>query len=264
MTNDIISSSSEPPGFGQTLGLGKVFVASGFFPDTRSAAQAAVKVIAGQELGFGPVASMTGIYLLKGRITLSANLMAAAIRRSAKYDYNIKHLDDTRCEIAISRDRDVIGVSTFTIEDAKRAGLTSGANWRSYPKNMLFARAISNAARWHTPDIFGGGAVYTPDELGAAVDGETGEVIALRRDAEREVTAPRIADAEKIRSLEALLQSKGVALSRLLAHDAIEDLGELTDVKHLDAVTVLEDKPDIIPGTSGEGPGADGGVKKEG
>jgi len=35
---------------------------------------------------------------------------------------------------------------------------------------------MSNGARWYTPDIFGG-PVYTPEELGAVVDGETGEVI---------------------------------------------------------------------------------------
>jgi hypothetical protein len=36
---------------------------------------------------------------------------------------------------------------------------------------MLFARAMSNGARWHCPDIFGG-PIYTPEELGVEVDGE--------------------------------------------------------------------------------------------
>jgi len=40
---------------------------------------------------------------------------------------------------------------------------------------MLFARAISNGAKWFCPDIFGG-PVYTPDELGAEVD-EEGDII---------------------------------------------------------------------------------------
>ena len=38
--------------------LGQIFVKSGFFADTRDAAQAIVKVMAGQELGFAPIASI--------------------------------------------------------------------------------------------------------------------------------------------------------------------------------------------------------------
>ena len=45
-----------------------------------------------------------------------------------------------------------------------------------FPRNMLFARAISNGARWYCPDLFNGNAVYVPEELGAVVDGD-GNVI---------------------------------------------------------------------------------------
>jgi hypothetical protein len=40
---------------------------------------------------------------------------------------------------------------------------------------MLFSRALSNGVGWYCPDLFIG-AVYTPEELGAEVDGE-GDVI---------------------------------------------------------------------------------------
>jgi hypothetical protein len=30
---------------------------------------------------------------------------------------------------------------------------------------MLYARALSNGAKWYCPDVFGG-PIYTPDELG--------------------------------------------------------------------------------------------------
>jgi len=47
-----------------------------------------------------------------------------------------------------------------------------------FPKNMLFARAMSNGIKWFTPDVFAG-PVYTPEELGSAVITEdtTAEVI---------------------------------------------------------------------------------------
>lgn len=156
--------------------LGEVLAASGFFQDSRGAAQAAVKVMAGQELGFGPVASMTGVYIVKGRVTISANLMAAAIKRHPAYTYRVKAHTETECAIDFIEDGEVIGTSTFTMDDAKKAGLLSSQTWKSYPRNMLFSRALSNGAKWYCPDVFGG-PIYTPDELEVEVNGETGEVL---------------------------------------------------------------------------------------
>jgi len=168
----------------ETMELGNLLAQSGFFADSRGAAQAVVKVLAGREIGFGPIASMTGIHVISGRVSISANLMAAAIKRSGRYDYRVREMTPQRCEIEF-RERygdkwEVIGSSEFTAQDARLAGTK---NMDKYARNMLFARAMSNGARWYCPDIFGG-PVYTPEELGAAVDGETGEVI--------DAPAPRI------------------------------------------------------------------------
>ena len=72
----------QPPQM-DVMTLGKMLSQSGYFADAKQAAQAAVKVLAGQELGFGPIASMTGIYIVKGKVTLSANLIGAAIKKAA-------------------------------------------------------------------------------------------------------------------------------------------------------------------------------------
>jgi hypothetical protein len=158
--------------------LGELLAASGYFTDARGAAQAAVKVMAGQELGFGPIASMTGIYIVKGRVTLSANLMAAAIKRQRpRYDYRVTEHTAESCSIEFLQDGEHLGESTYSIQDATAAGLASSETWKKHPRNMLFARALSNGAKWFCPDIFGGGPIYTPDELGAVIDGETGQVL---------------------------------------------------------------------------------------
>lgn len=155
--------------------LGSLLAQSGYFTDSREAAQAVTKMMAGAELGFGPIASMTGINIIKGKVTLSANLIAAAIKRSGRYNYRVRKMTDSECEIVFYEGKEEIGVSTFTAKDAANAGLM-GENWRKFPRNMLFARAISNGAKWYCPDL-SGGPLYTPDELGVVVDGETGEVI---------------------------------------------------------------------------------------
>ena len=153
---------------------------SGFFQDSRQASQAIVKVLAGHELGFGPFASMTGIHIIQGKPAFGANLIAGAIKAKGKYDYRINALDDTHCEVEFYQIADgksvSLGKSSFSIEDAKKAGLTNKDNWSKFPRNMLFSRAISNGARWYTPDVFSGAPVYTPEELGAEVD-QDGNVI---------------------------------------------------------------------------------------
>lgn len=146
------------------LSLGQVLAQSGYFSDARDAAQAAVKVLAGAELGLGPVASMRGVDIIKGEVSLSAGLVSALVRRSDRYDYAISRWDDGGCTLVFSRDGQALDpASTFTVEDAQRAGL-HGDNWKKYPRNMCFARAMTNGARLHCPDLFAG-SVYVPEEL---------------------------------------------------------------------------------------------------
>src|SRR5262245_23309974 len=101
-----------------TIKIGQILAKSGFFNDAKEAAQCVTKVLAGRELGFGPVASMVGIYIVKGRVTLSANLIASAIKRSGRYNFRVRRLDETGCEIHFFEGKEQIGVSTFTVEDA--------------------------------------------------------------------------------------------------------------------------------------------------
>ena len=145
------------------LDVAKIFVQSGFFADSTKMSQAAVKVMAGQELGFGPFASMNGIYIVKGRTSLSSNLMATAIKRTRKYNYRITEHTDKACAIDFFENGQKVGTSRFTIEDAKKAGTQ---NMDRFPRNMLFARALSNGAKWYCPDAFGGAPVYAPEDFG--------------------------------------------------------------------------------------------------
>lgn len=162
--------------------------ASGFFADTKQASQAIVKILAGQELGFGPFASMTGVNIIQNKPVLAANLMAAAVKRTNKYNYRVTVGTDTECVITWFENGQEVGKSTFTIAEAQRAGLAGKDNWKKYPSDMLFARAISRGQKRYAPDIFNGATVYTPDELGATVDDEGNAVI----DAKAEDVKPEL------------------------------------------------------------------------
>lgn len=168
--------------------LGELLAKSGYFKDASAAGQAVVKVLAGRELGFGPIASMTGINIIQGKIGIGANLLAAAVRRNGRYDYRVLTMTDKVCEVEffeiVNGKRESIGKSSFTAEDAAKAGTQ---NMNKFPRNMLFARAISNGVKWYCPDVTGG-PVYTPEELGATVN-EDGEII----DAQPSKPAPYVA-----------------------------------------------------------------------
>lgn len=156
--------------------IGNMMAVSGYFQDAKDAAQAAVKVQAGMEMGFGPFASMTGIYIIQGRPSIGANLMASAVKNNPKYDYRVREMTEQVCKIEfferIEGKRESIGVSEFTIAEARKANVK---NLDKFPRNMLFARAMSNGIRWFCPDVFSGNVTYTPEELGAEVD-EDGNV----------------------------------------------------------------------------------------
>jgi hypothetical protein len=154
--------------------MAKMFAGAGLFASAADVCKAGVLIAAGQEMGFGPFAAMTGISLVKGRPSIGANLMATAVKRSGRYNYRVMEHTDQTCRIAFFERWDggrfeQIGESVFTAADARKAGTQ---NMDKYPRNMLFARAMSNGVRWYCPDVFSGAPMYTPEELGADVDEE--------------------------------------------------------------------------------------------
>jgi hypothetical protein len=226
----------------KTLTLAKILAEGGVF-DIRGAAQAVAKIMTGHELGIGPVSSLINITLIKNKVTLSATLLAALIRRSGRYDYRVRRLDDQGCVIEVLMNGQPVGSSTFTIEDAKRAGLAGGENYRKFPKNMVFARALSNAARWYCPDVFNG-AVYTPDELNMAqLDPETGTLLSLPAGpvTEAEVVGPEPAtETESLHARVAnLIAQTNTDLPKLLAHYRVTTIDNLTPDQCTEAIQVL-------------------------
>ena len=156
--------------------ISNVLFKCGYFSDVKSEAQAMVKVMAGAELGIKPFASMTGIYIVNGKPTLSANLIATLVKNDPRYDYQVTKATDEVCTLEWYEDKLHSGFSSFTIKEAQSAQLTGKSVWKQYPSDMLFARAVTRGARRFAPGIFGGAPVYTPEELGIDTD-QDGNVI---------------------------------------------------------------------------------------
>lgn len=156
--------------FTQTYRVATALAASGMFKDARQAEQAFAKILIGRDLGLSPTQAMMGIHIIEGKPELSANLQAAFVKRAPEYDYRVVQLTDVLCELVFVRatgdGETELGRSSFTIEDAKHAGLAGRGPWKSYPRNMLFARAMSNGVAWYCPDVTGGLRVYAEGEVG--------------------------------------------------------------------------------------------------
>lgn len=147
------------------------FAKSGYFQDAREMVQAVVKIQAGRELGFGPVYSMTKIYIVKGKVAVSAETMGAMIKRSGRYDYKVEKLDNDEAVIQFFDGGKPDYKSKFTMEDAKRAQLIKDdSNWQKWPRAMLMSKALSQGARIVCPHVISG--TYTPEDFGLEPNAE--------------------------------------------------------------------------------------------
>ena len=149
--------------FKEPMAMGEIFAKSGMFTDIKSATQAVVKIMAGKELGMTPFQSMASIYIVNGKLALTSQAMSSLIKKTKKYDYKVIKLDETECSIDFFQAEEKVGNSIFTFKDAAKAGLVNRDVWKNYPKNMLFARALSNGARFYAPDAICG--YYTKEEV---------------------------------------------------------------------------------------------------
>lgn len=142
---------------------------SKMFRNLEQAEQAFAKILLGRDLGITPVQALQTLDLVRGNLQMRAVLLASFVRKSPDYDYKTLEHTMEKCSIEFRRKFDgeweVMGVSTFTIEDAKKAKIDKAdkpdSAWQTYPMNMLFARAMSNGVKWHCPDVLGGVPVYT-------------------------------------------------------------------------------------------------------
>jgi len=162
----------------EIMSIGKAFAESGLFPDIKQAAQAIVKIQAGQEMGIAPFAAMTGIHLIQGKPTVGAGIIASRIKASGKYNYKVKEMSETNCSLDFYEGAQFIGNSSFSIQDAKKA---ETKNIGKFPRNMLFARAISNGQKWYCPDVFSC-SVYTPEELSQTAEDTPAEITTFTED----------------------------------------------------------------------------------
>jgi hypothetical protein len=143
-----------------------------FVPDglRGSAPAVAAAILAGREMGLGPMTSLANIDVIKGKPSQKAVLMRAMVL-SRGHKWVDVDVSDVRVVIKGCRRGEADWTEvTFTAQHAKIAGIDLG----KYPADKLYARATSRLARRKFADVIMG-MPYSDDELEDGVT-EAGEV----------------------------------------------------------------------------------------
>ncbi len=158
----------EPATMNDAMSLAGWMHESGMFPETvRSPSQALMILMKGRELGITALQAATDINVIKGKISLSANLVRAVVlgRGAAHYFRPVlEECDNSKAVFETHRrGEDKPHRMVFTLEQARGLGLLDRDQWKKQPATMLRHRAAVALAREIYPDVLAG--VYLPDEI---------------------------------------------------------------------------------------------------
>ncbi len=132
-----------------------------------------------REVGVPPMTAISGgFHIIQGKVEMAPQLMLMKIRQMG---HTVRILEDSASKAVVQGIRCDNGEEhtiTYTIEDAKRAGLIKpqGA-WEKVPDDMCFWRAIGKLGRRHFTDVIH--LAYTEGEI--AIDFETNAPRRTRR-----------------------------------------------------------------------------------
>jgi len=111
--------------------------------------------------GIDTLTAIQTVSFIDGKPIVDATMQRALAKR-AGYRVRVIEATDRQATVVVLEGGDEVGRETFTMQDATRMGLAGKDNWKKNPRNMLVARATSNAIRWHAPEVLAG--IGTEDE----------------------------------------------------------------------------------------------------
>lgn len=157
--------SLEPRDQTQAWGLANMLFKSRMFGDFPNPESILAIVMTGRSHGLDAVTSLRGFHCIKGKASPSAQMMIGLVKRHPTCEYfRMVHSDGESATWETKRrDEPEPTTMTFTIEDARIAGLLGNDNWKKRPGVMCIWRCGVQLARIVYPDVVTG--LYTPEEL---------------------------------------------------------------------------------------------------
>lgn len=118
----------------------------------------------GKDLGLAPLQATQNIAVINGRPALWGDAVPALVIASKQCEYINMTFENNTAICKVKRIGQPEHISTFSMQQAKVAGLTEkGGPWKQYPERMLANRARAFALRDVFPDVLKG--LYTAEEL---------------------------------------------------------------------------------------------------
>jgi hypothetical protein len=213
------------------------------------------RIMAGVALGLDPVTSCSNLAFSNGKMTVTAAVQGALLANSTIYDMCVREIMDERCVLEITRYGKKTGVSSYSVEEAKRAGLLSKDAWRKYPSDMLFARALTRGIRRFCPNLLVGNAALTREEVGddvhepvvmpkpaAAADQTSSAPPATTANGNGRITKQQLDD---LRTMRELLQIPMPAWKQIVEKRGVSSAKELTAEAAKELIRVLRTRMDV-------------------
>jgi hypothetical protein len=137
---------------------------SGLFPALRSPDAVMTLMLLCQAEGLHPIQALRRYDIIEGKPALKTDAMLADfMERGGRVKWATDNSHE-RCSANFSAPGLEAPVTvTWTVEDAKRAGLTGKKNWVGYTRQMLRARVVSEGIRLSMPSVVVG--LYSPEEV---------------------------------------------------------------------------------------------------
>jgi hypothetical protein len=177
--------------------MASAIVKSGLF-GMKTPDQALALMIVATAEGRHPGSVASDYHIIQGRASLKADSMLARFQQSGG---RVEWHDHTNEKVSATFTHPAGGSLRidWDMARAKAAGLGGKDNWKSYPRQMLRARVISEGVRATFPAVLNG--MYTPEEVG--------EFDAPRptRSVKVEVAPEPVAEAPKLIEVEAVAVS---------------------------------------------------------
>lgn len=220
----------EPRNFAELKDACITLFQSRLLPKAITSVEAAVYIaVRGRELGLSLGQSFAAIHIIDGKTVLSGDLIAARVRRS-KACKSWRIVKFTSEEVAISTQRHDDSEPTtlsWTMADAKRAGLDSKDNWRKFPRAMLRARCSAELARAVYPEEALG--MYDPDELPSVANDNAAAVARVEYDVAivdpaPPVSAPAAPEAVKPKVVHKRNEMARIFAERLRAATGVDEV----------------------------------------
>lgn len=133
----------------------------------------AAAILAGQELGLLPMATLRSIDVIQGTPALRAHAMRALVQ-SHGHEVELVESTPTKCVMRGRRKgSDTWQPITWTLDRARQLGLLSRDQWKKQPQTMLIARATGEICRLIAADVLHA-MPYNAEEL-STEDIESGD-----------------------------------------------------------------------------------------